>query len=39
MFVISDIPVSNVTVCRLKGPDSIHGAESEVSHHPIHSRC
>lgn len=39
MFVISDIPVSNVTACRLKDPESIHGVESEVSHHPIHSRC
>jgi hypothetical protein len=40
MFVISDIPVSNVTVCRLKDHKSIHNAESEVSHHTIHfSRC
>jgi hypothetical protein len=28
-----------VTACRLKDPESIHGVESEVSHHPIHSRC
>jgi hypothetical protein len=34
MFVISVSPVSNVTVCSLKDPDSIHEAEPEVSQTP-----
>jgi hypothetical protein len=34
MSVISDSPVSNVTVCSLEDPDSIHDAEPEVSQTP-----
>jgi hypothetical protein len=34
MFMICDSPVSNVTVCRLKDPESIHGTEPKVSQTP-----